>query len=85
MSKSRHHICPVENAGMLDNSIRNFLQNPEKILKPYLQTGMVALDVGCGPGFFSLQMAEMVGESGKVIAADLQQGMLEKLQSCFFM
>lgn len=41
---------------------------------------MVVLDVGCGPGFFSLDMARMVGSSGRVIAADLQEGMLAKLR-----
>ena len=35
------------------------------------------LDVGCGPGFFSIDMAMMVGETGKVVAADLQDGMLQ--------
>ena len=38
---------------------------------------MTALDVGCGPGFFTLDMARLVGESGQVIAADLQEGMLQ--------
>ncbi len=79
MTKNR--VCPVERAGSLDNSWRRWFQNPQKILKPYLRQGMTVLDVGCGPGFFSLAMAEMVGESGRVIAVDLQQGMLDKLQA----
>jgi ubiquinone/menaquinone biosynthesis C-methylase UbiE len=37
------------------------------------------LDVGCGPGFFSIELARLVGPNGSVIAADLQQGMLDKL------
>jgi len=41
---------------------------------------MIALDVGCGPGYFSLDMARMVGKTGHVIACDLQQGMLQKLK-----
>jgi FkbM family methyltransferase len=41
---------------------------------------MTVLDIGCGPGLFSIAMAKMVGKSGKVIAADLQDGMLQKLQ-----
>jgi ubiquinone/menaquinone biosynthesis C-methylase UbiE len=40
---------------------------------------MSALDVGCGPGFFTLAMAGLVGERGQVIAADLQEGMLTRL------
>ena len=41
---------------------------------------MTALDIGCGPGFFSLEMARLVGPAGRVIAADLQEGMLRKLR-----
>jgi ubiquinone/menaquinone biosynthesis C-methylase UbiE len=41
---------------------------------------MTVLDLGCGPGFFSIDMAEMVGKSGRVIASDLQEGMLQKLR-----
>jgi ubiquinone/menaquinone biosynthesis C-methylase UbiE len=40
---------------------------------------MTALDVGCGPGFFSVELARMVGNTGRVIAADLQDGMLQRL------
>jgi len=72
-------ICPVEKAGGLDNSIRRFLQNPQKLLKPFISEGMTVLDLGCGPGFFSTEIAKLIGDSGKVIAADLQDGMLEKV------
>ena len=41
---------------------------------------MTVLDVGCGPGFFSIELAKLVGEGGSVIAADLQQGMLDRLR-----
>ena len=42
---------------------------------------MTVLDLGCGPGFFSVDMARMVGRTGRVIAADLQEGMLQKLRN----
>ncbi|MCX6233066.1 MAG: class I SAM-dependent methyltransferase [Bacteroidetes bacterium] len=73
-------ICPVEKAGGLDNSVRRLLQNPEKKLKPYIHEGMTVLDLGCGPGFFSVEIAKLLNDTGKVIAADLQHGMLEKLR-----
>lgn len=79
MEKKR--LCPVENAGSLDNKFRRWLQNPQKILKPYVKRGMTVLDQGCGPGFFSVEMAQMVGETGRVIASDVQEGMLQKLRS----
>jgi len=40
---------------------------------------MTVLDIGCGPGFFSIEMAKLAGLKGKIIAADLQEGMLQKI------
>lgn len=76
MSKPNTSVCSVEHAGSLDNSLRRIFQNPRKILSPYLQEGLTVLEPGCGPGFFTLDIAKLVGENGKVIAADLQEGML---------
>ena len=36
----------------------------------------MVLESGCGMGYFTLPMAEMIGPLGKVIAADLQPKML---------
>ena len=80
MSDRGNRVCPVERAGSLDNRIRRWFQNPQKILRPYIREGMTVLDVGCGPGFFSVDMALMVGKSGQVIACDLQEGMLQKVR-----
>lgn len=74
------HVCPAEFAGGLDNSIRKLLQNPQKILNPFIKEGMTVLDVGCGPGFFSVEIAKMLNGSGKVIAADIQDGMLNRIR-----
>jgi ubiquinone/menaquinone biosynthesis C-methylase UbiE len=74
------YVCPAELAGSLDNSLRRWFQNPHKILEPYIFAGMTVLDLGCGPGFFTVEIAKMLQESGKVIAADLQEGMLEKVK-----
>jgi ubiquinone/menaquinone biosynthesis C-methylase UbiE len=79
-NKNENRVCPVEKSGGLDNGLRRFLQNPQKILKPYIKEGMTVLDLGCGPGFFSLEIAKLLGNSGTVIAADLQQGMLDKVR-----
>ena len=80
MGGRNNRVCPVERAGSLDNRIRRWLQDPRKILGPYVREGMTVLDIGCGPGFFSVEMAQMVGDSGRVVAADLQEGMLEKVR-----
>ena len=71
------HTCPWWLAYSWDHRLRNLVQSPDKIIKPYLNIGDKALDVGCGMGFFTLAMAEYVGESGRVFAVDVQQQMLD--------
>jgi ubiquinone/menaquinone biosynthesis C-methylase UbiE len=41
---------------------------------------MTALDLGCGTGYFTLEMAKLVGNEGNVIALDVQEGMLNLLR-----
>jgi ubiquinone/menaquinone biosynthesis C-methylase UbiE len=78
--EEKKRICPVRLAGSLDNRVRKWLQNPRKILGSYVKSGMTVVDFGCGPGFFTVELAELVGESGRVIAVDVQEGMLRKLK-----
>ena len=80
MNEERHPmICPAELSGTLDNSLRRLFQNPARILKPFIREGMTVLDLGCGPGFFTIEIARIVSDSGRVIAADLQPKMLDKV------
>lgn len=44
------------------------------------QPGMTVLDVGCGPGRLTLPLAERVGDSGQVVAVDIQAGMLDRVR-----
>jgi len=73
------YICPAIFACTLDNPFRRLLHNPQKILGPYITRGMTVIDLGCGPGYFTIGLAKLVGDEGKVIAADLQEVMLEKV------
>ena len=74
-------VCPVEKAGLLDNPLRLWLQQPRKILAPYIHSGMNVLDFGCGPGVFTLEIARLLNGSGQVIAVDIQQGMLDQVSA----
>jgi ubiquinone/menaquinone biosynthesis C-methylase UbiE len=70
-------ICSWKIAFALDNPIRGLIHDPKKILGGHIEPGQTVLDIGCGPGTFSIAMAKMVGESGKVIAVDVQEEMLQ--------
>jgi ubiquinone/menaquinone biosynthesis C-methylase UbiE len=80
MPNPTHHVCPASHSGWLDNVFRRLLHPPGKIIGGYVRPGDTVLDAGCGPGYFTRAMARMVGEKGRVIAVDLQEGMLEKLK-----
>ena len=59
-------------AGMLMGSkARRWLMNPIKILQGAgIQPGQTVLEVGCGPGFFTIPAAELIGDEGCLIAMD---------------
>lgn len=73
------HVCPWWLAYTFDNPLRRLIHDPRKILGPYLKEGMTAADLGCGMGYFSVAMAELVGSRGEVISVDVQQKMLDIL------
>lgn len=72
-------VCPWWIGYLLVNPLRRLGQDPKTILAAYVRPGMVVLDVGCGMGFFSLDMAKMVGAQGKVVCVDLQPQMIRSL------
>ncbi len=79
MSKAKEpYVFPARYAGSLDHPLRRWMQKPAKILGPYVGEGMTVVDLGCGGGYYTAELARLIGENGKVIAADLQQGMLDR-------
>jgi cyclopropane fatty-acyl-phospholipid synthase-like methyltransferase len=44
-----------------------------------LKQGMTICDMGCGNGFYTLQLAKMTGDSGHVYGVDIQREMLKLL------
>lgn len=45
-----------------------------------VKPGMTICDMGCGNGFYALQLAKMVGPDGRILAVDIQPEMLELLK-----
>ena len=71
------HVCPWWMAWTFDNPLRRWLHDPQRILGASVREGMTVADIGCGMGYFTLGLAGLVGDSGRVIAVDLQQEMLD--------
>ncbi|MCX6359390.1 MAG: class I SAM-dependent methyltransferase [Armatimonadetes bacterium] len=74
-------ICPPWLSLLLTCGLRHRGQDPFRIVGPFVQEGATVADVGCGPGFFTGPMAHLAGEGGRVIAVDVQQGMLNRAKA----
>lgn len=70
------HVCPWWLAYTFDHRLRRIVHHPTRLFGDYVAPGMTVVDVGCGLGFNALGLAELVGDEGRVIAADIQQKML---------
>jgi len=75
-----NHVCPWWLGYILVSPLRRLWQHPEKTLTPFVGEGMLVLEPGCGMGFFTLDLARMVGSTGRVVAVDLQERMLAGLR-----
>ncbi|MDH2901247.1 MAG: class I SAM-dependent methyltransferase [archaeon] len=57
-------------------------QDPEKIISQIdVRKGISVADLACGPGFFIVPLARVVGKGGRIYAVDKSQVMLEYLKS----
>ena len=55
-------------------------ENTRLLLKALqVKEGQTVADIGCGNGFYTLQLARLVGPQGRVLAVDIQPEMLELL------
>jgi ubiquinone/menaquinone biosynthesis C-methylase UbiE len=71
----------LDPAKFLMSEERKKWHNPEIILKSMgITKGMTLADLGSGPGFFTLPMAQITGETGVVYAVDINQDRLNSLQ-----
>ncbi|HKM60729.1 MAG TPA: class I SAM-dependent methyltransferase [Candidatus Bathyarchaeia archaeon] len=71
----------LDRAKFLMSEERKQWHNPEPILKcAGAAKGMTMADLGSGPGFFTIPMAQMTGEKGLVYAVESNESMLESLK-----
>jgi ubiquinone/menaquinone biosynthesis C-methylase UbiE len=80
LQRTNNIVCPWWLCYSFDNPLRRIFHKPEPLLAPYLRPGMIAVDIGCGMGYFTLGLAKLAGPGGRVIAVDLQQQMLDALE-----
>lgn len=80
----RRQIAPVTSVEMADwfnRPEREAEEQPDRVVETLrIPKGGKVVDLGAGTGYFTWRLAEQVGPAGRVIAVDIQQGMLDRLE-----
>lgn len=63
-----------------DNPLRRLFTNPRKFCS-YVGRGQIVADLGCGPGYFTLALAESVGAEGRIYAVDSDDKAVQAVES----
>ena len=66
---------------VMDNFIRRLISPPTKKIARFIRPGSTVADLGCGPGYFTIAIAELLGPNGRVYAADSDPKVIRVLQS----
>jgi ubiquinone/menaquinone biosynthesis C-methylase UbiE len=79
-SRRQNLPCPVWLRGFveLDNPFTKANRATFIVETLALSDGMTVLDAGCGPGRLTVPLAQSVGPAGRVVALDVQPGMLAR-------
>ncbi len=73
-------VCPWWLGYLLASPLRRLMHNGRRTVAPYVRPGMTVFEPGPGMGFFTLELARLVGPSGRVIAVDVQPKMIAGLK-----
>lgn len=79
----RHSLpCPAWLSVLveMDNPFTKVNQAQTIIQLLNIKPGMRVLDIGCGPGRLTIPLAKAVGQTGQVVALDIQKTMLNKVR-----
>jgi SAM-dependent methyltransferase len=73
-------VCPWWLGYALASPLRRLMHDPRAILSPLVAEGTTVVEPGPGMGFFTLELARLVGPRGRVVAVDVQARMLSALR-----
>ncbi|MCB1019096.1 MAG: class I SAM-dependent methyltransferase [Bryobacterales bacterium] len=74
-------VMSVAHADWLTRPERDAEEQPDRVVRELeIAPGSTVADLGAGVGYFTWRLAGAVGPKGKVIAVDIQPGMIERLR-----
>jgi ubiquinone/menaquinone biosynthesis C-methylase UbiE len=80
ISQRRSLPCPTSLAWLLENPFTSGYHSVV-LSRLELSPGLHVLDAGCGPGILTTAIAAAVAPQGRVLALDIQAGMIAKAQA----
>jgi ubiquinone/menaquinone biosynthesis C-methylase UbiE len=75
-----HIFDPARLARLMSDERRRELPPDRILIRAGLTTGQTLVDIGCGPGFFALPAARIVGPRGRVVGLDISPVMIAELR-----
>ena len=74
-------VRPVAESVWQTRPARDAEEQPDRVIRELeIPPGGTVIDFGAGVGYYTWRLAREVGPKGKVIAVDIQQGMIERLE-----
>ena len=81
MGREIAQVMGADGRAWLDRPEREDQEQPQVVIKAMgIRGGKVVADLGAGSGYFTFRLAAKVGKTGKVLAVDIQDEMLESLR-----
>ena len=81
MAHHGHKFDPDMKDHLLGPKRARYLPAKEILSKFPMKVGGAAVDIGCGPGYWTIPMARLMGATGRTYAVDLEESMLAALRT----
>ncbi len=70
-----------ERSKLKSNNLANFANPVENVMKMGISNGMIIADMGAGSGHYTLALASVLGNTGRVYAIDVQKDLLARIKN----
>lgn len=80
--RRRQQVFPAKDANALLNPLRGVIMPVGRTLQRFqLGAGQTVLEIGPGPGYYSVEASRIVGQGGRLVCLDIQRDMIERLRA----
>ena len=84
MSKENEYVLGTHDEEIARLGLQHRVWRPPAVdawMRGGITTGQTLIDLGCGPGYATVDLAEIVGPSGRIISLDKSRRFLDALES----